>query len=143
MPVEGTQLDHPALNQVNLKAMCTETVHESTKKLKSLIKAKTPVDEGVLKASWYETPITHPFPKWYVSSVVTDVSYGPHVEFGTRPHVIEPKNGKALKFNGEFYARVNHPGYEGAHMVQRSAAEFEDTHAEIIANRIANKHLQA
>jgi len=40
--------------------------------------------------------------------------YTKFVEFGTSPHVIYPKNGKALKFNiaGKdiFVKKVNHPG---------------------------------
>lgn len=41
-------------------------------------------------------------------------AYGPHVEYGTEPHVILPKNGQFLVFmvNGKkvFVRKVNHPG---------------------------------
>ncbi len=39
-------------------------------------------------------------------------SYAPYVEFGTKPHVILPKDKKALYWPGAAHpvARVNHPG---------------------------------
>jgi hypothetical protein len=39
-------------------------------------------------------------------------SYAPYVEFGTKPHVILPKDKKALSWPGAAHpvARVNHPG---------------------------------
>jgi hypothetical protein len=44
------------------------------------------------------------------------VDYAPHVELGTKPHVIEAKNAKALAFKigGQliFAKKVNHPGTE-------------------------------
>lgn len=47
-------------------------------------------------------------------TVFSDVEYAPFVNDGTRPHVIRPKNAKALRFRvgGRIvYARVvNHPG---------------------------------
>ena len=46
--------------------------------------------------------------------VYTDEKYAPYVEFGTKPHVITPKNRKMLAFkvNGKviFAKKVNHPG---------------------------------
>lgn len=46
------------------------------------------------------------------SSIGSNVKYAAIHEFGgkTAPHVIRPKNGKALKFGGKYFARVNHPG---------------------------------
>jgi len=39
---------------------------------------------------------------------------GEYIEYGTNPHIITPKNGKALKFNVDgkdvFTKKVNHPG---------------------------------
>lgn len=44
----------------------------------------------------------------------TPLEYAPYEEFGTRPHVIKPKNGKFLVFTigGKkiFTKKVNHPG---------------------------------
>lgn len=42
----------------------------------------------------------------------TNIKYAAIHHFGgqTRPHLIRPKNGKALKFGGRFAKKVNHPG---------------------------------
>jgi len=46
--------------------------------------------------------------------VFANAEYAPYVEFGTKPHVIEPRNRRALRFPvGERYVfarRVRHPG---------------------------------
>lgn len=46
--------------------------------------------------------------------VIATAKHSAPVEFGTAPHVITPKNGKALRFvkNGKeiFVKKVNHPG---------------------------------
>ena len=44
-----------------------------------------------------------------------DVGYAAHVEFGTSPHIIEPRNANLLRFkdssgNVVFARRMNHPG---------------------------------
>ena len=36
--------------------------------------------------------------------------YAGWVEFGTRPHTIEAKDGGAISFGGKEYKRINHPG---------------------------------
>ncbi|WP_407553075.1 HK97 gp10 family phage protein [Streptomyces sp. Pv4-95] len=45
-------------------------------------------------------------------AVGTNVNYAAAVEYGTAPHVITPKNGKALYWPGAAHpvAKVNHPG---------------------------------
>lgn len=43
-------------------------------------------------------------------TVGTNVEYAASVEFGTAPHVIRPKNAKALKTPFGFFKKVNHPG---------------------------------
>ena len=55
------------------------------------------------------------YPKDDFSAVVfANAEYAPFVEFGTGPHLIEPRNRKALRFPvGErhvFARRVRHPG---------------------------------
>lgn len=59
-----------------------------------------------------------------------DPQRAPHalfVNFGTRPHVIEPKNRKALRWAGGgkffFAKRVNHPGYRGDAYIVEAAIE--------------------
>lgn len=64
--------------------------------------------------------------------VFTDVDYAPHVEFGTKPHVIRPKNKKMLAFKvgGRmvFARQVFHPGTR-AYNYMRDA--FEDNKPKI------------
>lgn len=58
-----------------------------------------------------------------------DLQHAPHARFvieGTRPHLITPKNKKALRWpvGGKFaFAKeVRHPGYKGDNYLQRAAA---------------------
>lgn len=57
-----------------------------------------------------------------------DLTRAPHalfVQFGTRPHVIEPNKKKALRWasGGRFFfaKRVHHPGYRGDAYLSRAA----------------------
>jgi hypothetical protein len=69
------------------------------------------------------------------SIVGTNVDYAPAIEFGTKPHVIEPKNAKALHFKiggvDIFAKKVNHPGFKGESFLRFAALKgkkyFEDT----------------
>ena len=55
-------------------------------------------------------------------------SYAPYVEFGTAPHIIEPKNGKALFWPGaEHPVRiVHHPGTKPNRFMERIVAASQD-----------------
>ncbi|MFD1832407.1 HK97-gp10 family putative phage morphogenesis protein [Streptomyces desertarenae] len=71
---------------------------------------RAPVDTGRLRSS-----IVHRMENRGRSvsySVGTNVNYAAAVEFGTAPHVIVPKNRKALYWPGAAHpvAKVNHPG---------------------------------
>ena len=70
-----------------------------------------------------------------------DLQHAPHalfVHWGARPHVIRPKNKKALRWpaGGKFaFAReVHHPGYKGDAWMARAAA---------LAPRIFEQHVRA
>lgn len=82
-----------------------------------------PVDTGRLRASVdYRTSSFFSLrPKAHVFS---DVEYAPFVNDGTRPHIIRPKNAKALRFrvNGQVvYARVvHHPGTKARPFLDRA-----------------------
>ena len=59
-----------------------------------------------------------------------DLQHAPHavfVHWGTKPHVIKPKNKKALRWPGGagfiFAKFVNHPGYKGDPYFVRAAAD--------------------
>jgi len=52
---------------------------------------------------------------------------GAWIESGTKPHVIEARDGGSLAFNGGRFERVNHPGQKGKRVAAKSlrAAEWE------------------
>lgn len=58
------------------------------------------------------------------------VQYGRHLEEGTPPHVITPKNKKALRWKGPdgyiFARRVRHPGTQPRAIVQPTAEKYKD-----------------
>lgn len=48
--------------------------------------------------------------------------YGHILEAGAKPHVIEPKNGKAVAFGGNVFARINrHPGVRAIRFMRDTA----------------------
>lgn len=53
------------------------------------------------------------------------INYSMFVEHGTKPHIIEPKNKKALRWvSGSkfiFAKKVHHPGYKGDPFLQNTA----------------------
>ena len=55
---------------------------------------------------------------------VTMADYGLHVEFGTKPHVIEPKDAKALSWETPrgrvFTKKVHHPGTKANPFIRRT-----------------------
>jgi hypothetical protein len=66
-----------------------------------------PVNTGALKNSiWFKIDGN--------DIIISMKKYGKNVEFGTPPHVIEPKKAKALHWKGDggdiFAKKVNHPG---------------------------------
>lgn len=54
--------------------------------------------------------------------VVNDAGHAALLEFGTRPHVIEPRDKQALSWPGARHpvARVNHPGTPALHVMRRA-----------------------
>lgn len=72
-----------------------------------------PVDNGDLQQSMKAIRLDKK--KFLVKANATgNAPYAAHVEYGTKAHVIRPKNGKALKFKiggkDVFATSVNHPG---------------------------------
>jgi len=76
-------------------------------------KAKEKVHVGKKNGGTLRQSITR-LVKGITAYVGTPLEYAPHEEFGTRPHVILPKNKKYLSFmiGGKriFTKKVNHPG---------------------------------
>jgi len=67
------------------------------------------------------------------------VDYGVYVEYGTPPHDIRPRTGKALKFeiNGKtvFASVVHHPGTKPNPFAERAAQNFLDRLTEKVADK--------
>ena len=61
----------------------------------------------------------------YLARIVADAPHARFYEYGTRPHRIEAKNGKALYFQvngkGVFARSVNHPGTKPHPFMQKAA----------------------
>lgn len=55
---------------------------------------------------------THPSSKSFTLYLAHGMKYGRHLEEGTKPHIIRPKNKKALYWKGAKHPvkAVNHPG---------------------------------
>ena len=64
------------------------------------------------------------------------VEYSIYVEYGTGPHIIEPRHARALRFETEegivFAKRVRHPGTPPNPFVHRAAEETIHNAAQII-----------
>lgn len=80
---------------------------------------ESPIDYGRLAGSFSIEQIDDL--SW---RIYTDVEYAEAVQTGTQPHVIEPKNGRALAFsmNGQtvIVKRVNHPGTKANPYITRA-----------------------
>lgn len=66
-------------------------------------------------------------------------SYAPFVEFGTAPHIILPKDKKALFWPGAAHpvARVNHPGTKPNQFMERIVAASQDEIDERFVNALS------
>lgn len=78
------------------------------------------------------------------ATVYTKVFYARFVEYGTRPHRIEPKNRRALALGGGFVGAVDHPGAR-PHPFLRPALDTQAgaavvAVAEYMKQRLAVKH---
>lgn len=90
---------------------------------------------GALRQSLYNRPIPGG------REVGHDLQRAPHavfVHWGTRPHVIEPRNRKVLRFQPGggpfvFARRVHHPGYEGDAYLVEAAREAVRQMPQIVA----------
>ena len=78
-------------------------------RLQNALRLASPVDKGILRNSIKVKVSEEGF-----SLLISMVFYGKHVEFGTNPVVITPKNKKALAFKSGgdniVVTRVKHPG---------------------------------
>lgn len=86
---------------------------------------RVPVDTGRLRSSIVSRAENSGRKVGYV--VGTNVNYAAAVEYGTAPHVIKPRNKKALYWPGARHpvAQVNHPGTR-AQPFMRPAVEMAE-----------------
>jgi HK97 gp10 family phage protein len=86
------------------------------------VKRRAPVDSGALRNSVRTTSRAR---KGQVSASVKvgnrEAWYAHLIEFGTRPHVIKAKPGRAMQFGGRITAQVNHPGITGKPFIRPAA----------------------
>lgn len=97
---------------MNLREYIINSLEESgpriALRLQNELKIECPVDKGRLRAS-IEVIYVDRMLKIFAADYIF------HVEFGTKPHVIKAKPGKALKFKTSegkeiIVKQVNHPG---------------------------------
>lgn len=107
----------PSLVQSEIRHAMEDTVLVAEGEVLKL----TPVRTGRLRRS-LESSVEGNGPNIRARIAFEGVDYAAAVEFGTRPHTIVPKSGKALRFNiaGRvvFARSVRHPGTAGVHMME-------------------------
>ncbi|MEM3463614.1 MAG: HK97 gp10 family phage protein [Candidatus Bathyarchaeia archaeon] len=94
---------------------------ESGMLLAKTMRQKAPVRTGFLR----DSIIIRKNRNWV--EVGPTANYAPYVEFGTRPHIIEPVHASVLAFEiggGTVFARrVHHPGFPGRFFVKSTKEE--------------------
>jgi hypothetical protein len=116
----------------------------TTLHLQREIQIRTPKREGTLQKSIGSE--VEKVGQFGVAGIVgTSLNYAPPVEFGSKPHDIYPKNGKALAFMMRgvpvFAKKVHHPGSKGAFMftkaLEANIKNIEDDFASFIDHVLA------
>lgn len=78
---------------------------------------------------------------WFIGHDKQIAPYAYYVHWGTRPHVIRPKNKKALRWPAggkfRFAKKVHHPGYKGDPWLVRAAAQAGPIFAQQVDRLIA------
>lgn len=118
--------------QAATKSAAADMAKKGGDRVREVAEINTPVRSGALRASWKTLgpePYTAEGSPAYRTSISTDVSYAPFVEYGTglfgpkhAPYIIKPRNpGGTLRFmvggKAVFAKQVIHPGSPGNHMM--------------------------
>jgi len=107
MPAEVKFDENPRWKPLLDKAI-ERGLRKALLEVKNRVKTTAPVDKGNLKNNNYIEQ------KGFAGIVYNTMEYAPDVEYGTKPHVILPKNKSylAFKINGKWVRtkKVNHPG---------------------------------
>lgn len=111
-----------------------EVLYQAAGYLLSEMEARVPVDTGTLRGSLGVRVVGEAI---QIGPDMSEAPYAGYVEFGTKPHEIRPKQGKALRFtvNGRVvYARVvHHPGTKPAHFILDAFNAWVDSLGEMAA----------
>ena len=103
-----------------LKNATTQTLQEAGFKVEDEAKKAAPVDSG-----YYRNNIGFDGK----NSVIANADYSAALEYGTKPHVIEPKTAKALHFKSDgedvFAKRVKHPGTKPLAIMRNAALKVQ------------------
>lgn len=103
-----------------LKNATTQTLQEAGFKVEEEAKKTAPVDSG-----YYRNNIGFDGK----NKVIANADYSAALEYGTKPHVIEPKTAKALHFKSDgqdvFAKRVNHPGTKPFAIMRNAALKVQ------------------
>ncbi|ABD94204.1 tail component protein [Streptomyces phage mu1/6] len=93
-----------------LTGAAREATEAAANDMVNMAKGLCPVDTGRLRSSIQAVPSGGRFS--FSVTIGTNVTYAADVEYGTAPHVIVPKDKKALYWPGAAHpvAKVNHPG---------------------------------
>ena len=109
--IDTSELDHFAVEITKLddktKDNVQKTLNNTGFKIEAKAKGNVPVDTGHLRRG-----ITTKIGNMEVIVHTSNIKYARGVEFGTRPHLIKPKNKKALYWKGASHPvkSVRHPG---------------------------------
>lgn len=105
----------------NAKPLVHAALQNSATLTQKNIREEAPIKTGALKRS-IQYQVSYPS-----ATVQTQEKYGPMVESGTRPHLIVPKNKKALFWKGALnpYRAVHHPGTKANPFFERGVDKSE------------------
>ena len=109
--IDTSELDKFVVEITNLNDKTKDNVQKVLNntgfKIETKAKGNVPVDTGHLRRG-----ITTKIGDMEVIVHTSNIKYARGVEFGTRPHLIKPKNKKALYWKGAKHPvkTVNHPG---------------------------------
>lgn len=107
---------------VDAKPLVGAALHNAATLTQSNIRSQAPHKTGSLQRSIL-TSMNYPS-----ATVSANEKYAPMVEGGTRPHLITPKNKKALFWKGALnpYKAVRHPGTKANPFFQRGVEQSEN-----------------
>lgn len=116
-----------------VKNATASTLQEAGFKIEEEAKKTAPVDSG-----YYRNNIGFDGK----NKVIANADYSADLEYGTKPHVIEPKTAKALHFTTDgqevFTKRVKHPGTKPLAIMRNAAHKVQKQVGGMFINNFKN-----